>query len=187
MTSPLKMVQGVFLALGAAFASLPGLEALRNGVFVPPEREDLYAGCLLAFGCLSLILVCLNRKRIGRARRAARFVAIMGLAAALFLIGYITLFHICILQSEGEQVVIPLWATGPIAEEIRLLGGRGAVANEYSPWRIRDWVQETSLVARLSTEILLLIAYVGIFVSLSSAFGVAAFAVKSSGDHPSVE
>jgi hypothetical protein len=167
----------VFLAISGLFAAIPGFAIMWKGIGTPPDYTFLFGGVVEAFGCLSLLLLWMNRVKIRKieSRKIVKAAIILGLSGFISIITYIILFNVCVVSHPTNHTVFfPLWLSGQLENMVTMAGGRWAALDYFGWFGIYQATQNTPVALALTAAILLFV-YQAIFSTLAIAFGLVGF------------
>lgn len=164
-------------AAAAIFGVLPGFGVLQSGLGVPPEEgmKLIFGGIIEAFGVLSLLLLFVNRTAIQRwsKRVVTRKAAILASVTFILLLGYLGLYHYCVVTSDPRGTVyFPFWNGGDLATMVSEAGGRAAAIDMYGRYAVYEAVQSMGEFPAILTTGILLVLYTSVFTCLTLAFGL---------------
>lgn len=164
----------LFATISGAFGAIPGLAVLMYGLGAPPGEWKLFGGVTESFGTLTLIILYVNKGKLGQIslRRLTNWAIALGCISFGGIGLYIALHEICIVHCAlWGSVLYPLWLSGELAKVVAEHGGREQALCDYGAIEI---VKAMSPVVRGITIYFLLLVYTAISVCLAAAFGLLA-------------
>lgn len=162
-----------FAMFATAASAVPGIAAVRGGLWFPKSDKMLYDGLSVAAGAAA-ILVVLTMKHVHQdltAGRASRWcIAWMTIGVGICL-GHTVAKENCIFKDDFSEVAwFPLWVTGGLAQEVATFGSRAAVTAKLGAQQVNDAVQGT--LAMDFTKVLFLSLYLLAVTSLTSGISI---------------
>jgi hypothetical protein len=176
-------MKAVFISLSAAVAVLPGLLILTTALDIPPNESSVLYGAIVEIsGCLTLMIVLINRKKIKKISKRKLSSAGIGLFV-LFITGlftYIFLYGICVVDYPGRSTTFyPLWLGEPLARQVKEAGGREAFLGEYGADQVAMLVHQFSKASLLITRMIFIVAYELVTLPVILAFSILSTRVKA--------
>ncbi|MGB7844867.1 MAG: hypothetical protein WBL63_04575, partial [Candidatus Acidiferrum sp.] len=167
----------LFLAASLIFGSIPGISIMTSGLGTPPGYATIFGGVIQAFGALCILLLVASKEKLRGLSGRKITLAAIGLASAslCFLVLYIQLLSLCVVTHPLHgSVYFPLWNSGPALEMVSRAGGRYAAIDRYGSYPVSKAIQEAPNypLPMVTTTVLLLFVYQGIFTTLTLAFGI---------------
>jgi hypothetical protein len=170
----------LFLALAGTFAAVPGLTSILAAIGVPPNDPypKIFSAISVCCGSLMLLILYVYRDRI--VTMPARLIVTIGSACGAFgfllLVLYLWLFSLCVVQVGPRQpVYYPLWLSSTAQTLVDRHGGRVSAVSFYGSGGVQKMVDREESWRLVLTTAILLLTYVGISLSFTSAFGVIGF------------
>ncbi len=172
----MKELGKVFTSISASFALIPGMTILITELGVPPGASKIVFGTIIESVCLLILLTLwINKERIrqltvsGITRNtiviSCLFVVL--LATYFFLYGY----YVEEIPHTGD-LLFPVWSNGELAEGLQMYGNRMKLVETWGRDDVFKVIQSSSPVAVQVTITLFLLTYTGVFVTLTTGFGI---------------
>ena len=175
----------ILAGFAAISGLIPGVAIIQSGLGVPPDKgyNLIFDGVVEALGVILLLILWINRGNLRELSVAKVTQAIVRLSIIFVccLVVYLLLFKFCIVTHDPRGIIYyPLWTTGEVAEMIEAAGGRWAAIETYGRYAVYGEIEKMGPFPIFCTTAFLLILYLGIFTTLTLAFGISAFYEKNS-------
>jgi len=175
-------VKAILATAAAAFAAIPGIVAIRTGLFVPDSHSALFGGIAEAVGAICILIVWATRRSIQSMEIPTKVVICVG-SVALFLgstTAYVATTESFLLSSEmwdpketkadESETLFPFRDTGELATFVQELGSYQAALDAHGPDAMRELIhQGDNQRSYLTCLLTCLLLYVTVFTSLAFA------------------
>lgn len=184
---------GIVQTASAALAALPGLASLVSGLAVPDDLRVIFGAFYSTIGTLVVMLLWGRREAIvARSRQRNRLTIAGCIVLSLVSFGFyqwgyqastLTLVDRRFDPPTTEEFRFPLFGADSLNDMVKAAGSRtDAVVNEL-PDRFRERLQQPDVAPwQATTDLLLLVLFLGVSAPLANALGLAALeAQRTSG------
>jgi hypothetical protein len=170
-------MKNILIGLSVTFGSIPGLIIIQKGLGVPPsESESLYGGVIEATGCLSLLLIHINKYKLQTIpiKLINRIIIYTFLLFILTLLLYIFIDNYFVISYPNRtDTLFPFWNQGKLSEEINQAGSRENFL-KYGSDQVKLEINKYSKASYILTKIIFIFLYQLVFTSLVVCFGFGA-------------
>lgn len=177
----MKIIKNTLLFVSGLIAIIPGFMILKTSIGVPsPELENLFFGVVEATGCLSVLLLLLNKEKI-KAKTSggqSKYSLLFFLLFILGLASYVYIFNSCVIETPFSKGFFPLFLTDNLSQEIGEAGGKVEFVEKWMTDGSKNIIQKTAGISLTITIIIFLFIYTLTLTSLISSFVIASLNIK---------
>lgn len=177
----MKAIKSVLVFVSGLIAVVPGFVILKTSIGVPlPNLQNLFFGVIEATGCLTILLLILNKEKIvtKTSNKQTRYSLLFFGVFILGLIFYILLFNYCVVETPSSSSFFPLIWTDGLKHEVFDAGGKIKFVEKWLTDGSISIIQKTAGTSLSLTIVLFLLVYTLTLVSLIGSFIVASFNIK---------
>lgn len=172
----MKKLGKVFSGISATFALIPGMTILITKLGVPPGASQVVFGASIESVCVLILLTLwVNKQKIGLlpSRLITKYTIIMGVTFVILFISYLFLYGYYVEEvPHSANLLFPLWPGRELAEGLQMHGSQLRLVEAWGRDDVYKVIQSSSSISVQLTIILFLLNYMGIFVTLTTGFGI---------------
>lgn len=181
----MKELGKVFSGISATFALIPGITILMTNLGVPPGASQIIFGASIESVCILILLILwVNRQKIKQlsSPRITKYTILLGGSFVFLFISYLFLYGYYVEEvPHTAPLLFPVAPRGELAEGLQTFGSQLRLVEAWGRDDVYKVIQSSSSVSIQLTIILFLLNYMGIFITLTTGFGLLGIRISTAG------